>query len=335
MKLPPNRVGAAGLACVVLAACGTQAGSPSTGSAAPTVSSSSAASAAVPRCNLPVTVTADSGANAVGGFLAIPSGKFTQDPSANGATYDWTFHRWLPVSPAQVSPDGSAYAYTLGTQTSPRNEIHVVNLASGADRLINNQSAYEVLAYQREGIYLDYHVSGTDGSSGLWLLDPVSGSLQAFPAGRQATWAWIAAGGAWSYSLDGSQFGSNRFARLDLATGTITTWFTVDSLASPGEPGAKSIRVFAFDGSYPLVQVYTNETTSEIWRLTAPGQGTRLPDLPFGVFSPPSTVTDSHGTWLVTPDGGVYLYSAGAFARVASAAQPGIRWFKVAGSCGG
>src|SRR5437016_3495042 len=83
-------------------------------------------------------------------------------------------------------------------------------------------------------------------------------------------------------------------ARLDLNSDVVTTWFSVAS-PSPPEPGFKTIRVLGFDGSDPLVQVYVDEHTSEVWRLSAPGQATRLPDVPLGVLSPPFSVTDAHG----------------------------------------
>ena len=319
----------AGFVGIVLTACGgtTVGGNRST--TAPAASSSSAAL----NCSLPISTV--SGQQA--GFLSIPSGKFTADPSAgpsaDGLTYDRPQRRWLPVSWLQVLPDGSAYAYTREATPTPfRNEIHLVDVATGSDRVIYNQGSYHVVAYQLDGIYLDNHLSGTDGSDGLWLLDPRSGSLKTFPAGRQATWGWIGAGGAWSYSLNGSRFGSNSFARMDLSTGAIETWFQVAS-PQPPAPGSKSIRVMGFDGSQPLVQVYVDDHTSEIWRLTAPGQATRLPDLALGPLSPPFSVADSHGTWLIAGDGTVYLYADSVFTRVAATPPLVNGWYLVSGGC--
>jgi hypothetical protein len=320
-----------GLLGIILAACGgTTVGPNQSSSSTPAASGSTVALS----CSLPIST--DSGRQA--GFLAIPSGKYTADPSAgsssNGLSYDRPHHRWLPVSWAQVLPDGSAYAYTREASPTPsRNEIHIVDVATGTDRMIYNQGSYHVIAYQPNGVFLDNHLSGTDASNGLWLLDPASGSLKAYPAGQQATWGWIAAGGAWSYSPDGNRFGSNSFARLDLSTGAVETWFQVAS-PQPPAPGSKSIRVLAFDGSHPLVQVYVDDHTSEIWRLTAPGQATRLPDLALGPLSPPKSIADSHGTWLIAGDGSVYLYANSAFTRVAGAPTLSSGWYVVAGGCG-
>ena len=249
-------------------------------------------------------------------------------------TYDRPFKRWLPVSWALVLPDGSAYAYTREAKPTPiRNEIHVVDVATGNDRVIYNQGSYHVVAYQPDGIYLDNHLNGTDASNGLWRLDPVSGSLKAYPLGRQATWGWIAAGSAWSYSVNGNRFGSNSFNRLDLSTGAVETWFTV-AAPEPPAPGSKSIRAIGFDGSHPLVQVYVDERTSEIWRLSAAGQAAQLPNLALGALSPPSSVADSHGTWLIAGDGNVYLYADSTFTRQTAAPSWVNDWYVVSGACG-
>src|ERR1700737_4255851 len=299
--------------------------------ATPTPSATATAASAL-KCSLPIAL--ESGQQA--GFLSIPAGAFTPDPSAGvssrGTTYDWPYKRWLPVRSAQVLPDGSAYAYAREASPTPvRNEIHIVNVATGSDRVVFNQDAYHVVAYQPEGVYLDYHLNGSDASSGLWLLN-AAGSLKSYPSGRQATWGWIAAGSAWSYSVNGNRFGSNSFNRLDLSTGAVGTWFTV-AAPEPPAPGSKTIRVIGFDGSHPLVQVYVDDQTSEIWRLSAAGQATRLPDLPLGVLSPPFSVADSHGTWLIAGDGGVYLYAGAVFKRVAAAPSAVSGWYGGSGAC--
>lgn len=344
----------ASLVSVLLAACGGAAAT-SRPAGSPAISPSSSSPAAAPNCSLPVAVDVGQPTQA-GGFISLPSSTFTPDPTSSMAfdatsrrtgtttspvlygdssslTYDRPLKRWLPVSWAQILPDGSAYAYTReASPTQFRNEIHVVDVATGSDRIVFNQDAYHVVAYEPEGVYLDYHLNGTDASSGLWLLNPTSGSLKAYPSGRQATWGWIAAGGAWSYSPIGTTFGSNSFARLDLSTGAVETWFTVAGPAPPA-PGSKSIRVIGFDGSYPLVQVFSDAPTSEIWRLTAAGQATRLPDLSLGALSPPSSLADSHGTWLIAGNGGVYLYANSLFTKVATAPPVGSGWFIVSGTC--
>ncbi len=95
--------------------------------------------------------------------------------------------------------------------------------------------------------------------------------------------------------------------------------------------GPKSVRVFGFGGSHPLVQGYVDEHTSEVWLVNAPGQATPLPDLPLGPMSPPMSVADSHRTRLLTPDS-VCLYANSGFQRVASAPAGG-GFYAVAGGC--
>lgn len=235
-------------------------------------------------------------------------------------TYDGAYRLWLPVTAAQILPDGSAYVYTReANPTQVRNEIHLVSVATGVDRVIYNNDAYHALSYQPEGIYLDYHLNGTDGAHGLWLLNPTTQSLKAFPAGARAWWAAVVGGGAWSYSVDGNRFGSTSFARLDLSTGVVTTWFSASSQVPPPQPGSKIVRAIGFDGSlHPLVEVFVVGGTSEVWLLSAPGQATRLTGLPLLDVIPPMGVTDSHGTWAVGADG-VYLYAGSGFRRVAAA----------------
>jgi hypothetical protein len=338
----------------LLAACA------GTGNANPGATRNTPASSAQPsptsalafRCNLPIS--SDAFSNQQAGFVAIPSGAFTPDSSAaltydtgtsryrtaqspalygdsGTPSYDVALRRWLPVAWQQVLPDGSAYAYTReASPTRSRNEIHLVDVGSGRDRMIFNQDAYHVVAYQPEGVYVDYHLNGTDASSGLWLLNPTSGALKAYPTGRQGTWTRVAAGAAWSYSLNGSRFGSTSFARLDLLTGAVATWFSVTSPQPLGQPGSKSLRLIGLERDDPLVEVYSDEQNPEVWRLTAPNQATRLPEVPLGGMSPPASVTDSHGLWLIGSMGGVYLYSGVAADQVAAAPNAN---YVAAGAC--
>ncbi|HSP09636.1 MAG TPA: hypothetical protein VLU92_08590 [Candidatus Dormibacteraeota bacterium] len=225
------------------------------------------------------------------------------------------------MTAAQVLPDGSAYVYTReANPTQFRNEIHIVSVTTGADRVIYNNDAYHTLSYQTEGIYLYYHLNGTDGDHGLWLLNPTTQSLKAFPGGAPAWWATVVGGGAWSNSVDGNRFGSTNFARLDLSTGVVTTWYSTPSQAQPPEPGSKIVRAIGFDGSlHPLVEVWVIGGSPEVWLLSAPSHATRLNGLPLLDFIPSSLgVTDSHGTWVVGADG-LYLYAGSSFRRVAAA----------------
>jgi hypothetical protein len=296
---------------------------------------------------------------AIAGFVSLPSGTFQADATGamvadpgtassrtvqtpvlygdGGATYDHAFKRWLPVAPAQVSADGSTYVYTReASPTQFRNEIHLVTVSTATDKVIYDQGAYDALSNQPEGIYLTHHLSGTDASNGLWLLDPATGALKSYPASLKASWEAVAGGSAWSYSADGNRFGSSSFARLDLSSGAVSTWFTATSSVQIPQSGSKSVRPLAFDTSaHPFVEVYTmgGNVTPEIWLISAAGQATRVSGLQLSQFTPPPGITDSHGAWVVGSDG-IYLYTSGSFQRVASApAGWNTPNYSIAGPC--
>jgi hypothetical protein len=286
-----------------------------------------------------------------GNFVADPTGTVVYDPGTQrfkivgtpvlygdgGATSDPAFKRWLPVKPGQVSADGSSYVYTR--EASPNqflNEIHLVDVASGRDRIIDNQGAYVALADRSEGVYLTHHLMGTDTSNGLWLLDPATRSLQPYQASMRASWEAIADGRAWTFSTDGGRFGSNSLAALDLASGALTTWFTAPSAVQVPQDGSKSVRAIAFDSSmHPIVEVYVfGGGTPAIWLITGPGQATQVTGLKLADFTPPPGIPDSNGAWVVGADG-VYLYQGASFQRVAPAPSA---WttpnYSIAGPCG-
>ncbi len=322
-------------AVMTIAACGTPAAVSSTPQPTATTSSTPGASLA---CRLPVAQS-DPGQTAVG-FIALPSGSFqadtrpgivydasrqgnrtTQTPvlygDSGGSSYDAAAGRWLPVPPAQVLPDGSAYVYTR--ERSPNqflNEIHRVQVATGADRIIYNQGAYDALAYRPDGVYLVHHLSGTDANNGLWRLDPASGTLTAFAAATRGSWAAIAGGGAWSYSLDGNRFGSGSLGRLDLATDRVAIWQAVASNPQ-GAPDGPGVHVIAFDpADHPVVETYASGATPEVSVISNPGVSRKLSGIALGLSIPQLGVTDAHGAWIVGADG-VYLYTDAGFQRMA------------------
>jgi len=350
-------------ATVLMAGCATAnkpaattAPSPS-GSVLASATSSATPAAGAISCRLPVAGS-NTGNGTPLGFIQLPSGTFQADSTTaivydsaaqvskttqtpvlhgdSGATYDRAAARWLPVAPAQVLADGSAYVYTR--EASPNqavNEIHLVNVATATDRIIYNQGAYDAIAYRPEGVYLAHHLNGTDAANGLWLLDPVSGSLKPYPAGAQSSWIAIAGGGAWSYSVDGNRFGSSSFARLELGSGTVATWYTASSSVQPPQSGSRVVRVIGFDRENdPIVEIYTlGGNSPEVLLLTGPSQATTVSGLTLGDYTPPPSVTDNHGAWVVGLDG-VYLYGGKSFQRMA-AAPPGWRPdYSVAGACG-
>ncbi len=359
MKLPTSAVAPVIAVTLLVAGCATAnkpVPGPSSNSPAASIAASGSPDAGAISCRLPVA-GANAGNGTPLGFIELPSGAFQADSTTgivydsaarvpkttqtpvlygdSGATYDRAAGRWVPVAPAQVLGDGSAYVYTReASATQAVNEIHLVNVATATDRIIYNQGAYDAIAYRPEGIYLVHHLNGTDAANGLWLLDPVSGSIKGYPAGAQGTWIAIAAGGAWSYSVDGNRFGSSGFARLDLGTGTVATWYTATSSVQPPQSGSRVVRVIGFDrGEHPIVEIYTlGGNTPEVWLLTSPSQATRVRGLTLGDYTPPPGVTDIHGAWVVGLDG-VYLYGGNGSQRMAAAPPGWMPDYSVAGGC--
>jgi hypothetical protein len=280
---------------------------------------------------LPVVWTNNANPRPEPGFISFPSGRFIAAPNSvvnpestasNARTqisqapvlygdsvnpsYDRAYRRWLPVASEQMLPDGSAYAYTVaGEQGSGINEIHVVDVATAVDTMIFNQGPYIAQDYEPEGIYLTSRNVTYGGVGGLWLLDPATRSLKAFPGA--AYWAEVEGGVAWSSIWDGG----HQFGGFDLATGVFTVW--VDrSNSVPFDGEYKVVFLIGFDSSFhPLVEVGVitgaSFVPSEVWLVSAPGQATTLsgppPNIPVGMG-----VTDSHGTWFGAT-GGVYLYT--------------------------
>jgi len=198
-----KRLGICTLA-VILAACGgptTASGGHPNVSPTPKPSlspSSTTGSVGGRSCRLPVvtwTQTAQ-GRVAAEGFLTYPTAQLTSDASGGvvldgtryrstakpylygggpgAGSYDWPLGRWLPVKPRSVSPDGSHYAYSTDFGA-----IHVVDVATGIDRTLKGLEGPDyVLYYAKEGVYFNQEWEGPPGP-GLWLLDPVTGTVQA------------------------------------------------------------------------------------------------------------------------------------------------------------
>ncbi len=314
---------------VLLAACG---GGP--GSAAAQLS-----------CSLPViTWTRNGGSTATqDGFISVPSGAFRPDPTAAGPTYDRAYQRWLPVLGSQVLPDGSTYAYEVELQDRPGYQVHVVQVASGADKMIYDMpydNAYSILALEPEGIYLVPILHRSGVPTGLWLLSSTQATLTAVPGASDLSWQVIDRGAAW-----GGPVGGDSLDRLDLATGTLTTWFHHDIAPQPGIGSSYGPSVVGFDLSgHPLVELYPPVDTTasparttpvpELWLVSGPSVGAKLAGISLpgeGQFVQVG-VTDSHGAWLVGSDG-FYLYTDKGFMRAAPMPPGPIGNLAIAGGC--
>jgi len=281
----------------------------------PAASPTSSPVSAQATCRLPVywpeNVPQPQGIAAHAAFVDLASGAVADvgslPPAISyeaGATYDQASQHWRPVERYHLSPDLTRYAYQSGA--GGQNEIHVVDVASGADRVAYGGSTlYIVLAFESDAIYLVHGINPRQGVyEKLYRLDPAGGAPQVVPGSDrhmyQYGWTNISGGAAWGLDdrVEGSRL-TFLVERLDLTTGTVNEW-----LAGPEN------RQFAPIGTDGMNRLYVSDGL-EVWRLARPGQVEHLlsptPSQGAMTFSAPM-LYDSHGAWFPAR-GGVWLYS--------------------------
>lgn len=245
--------------------------------------------------------------------------------------YDTTAHRWLPVPPQFVAPDGSSYAYSW-TQPDSARGVHIVNVESGTDRVVPGTAAptainYVVAGFLSDGVYLSAF-GGGGPLNGLYRLDPATGGItqvsddasffglflgRADPSNTAVAKLAV----AW-WSLAGGDFsaGNDPSAYFEYLTGTqgqhAESWFS--------RPGFR-INVLGADASGRAIVVAESPQSIEVWLLaesrstnlfTGPNDG--RPDLPY------KTAVPSAAGWWIGSSSGVWLAGSGRFARVSTTA---------------
>jgi hypothetical protein len=246
-------------------------------------------------CRLPVS------AGQGGGFVQMPKGPYSPDPSSTaavsgpweGETYDWSHARWLPVPPQWVAPDFLHYAYVDSNRA-----IHAVDVASGSDQVATSSGQWQLLGYQTDGIY------GTTGSgqvSGLWRIPPTGGAPTKINA--TAYIQYVAAGYAYGVALNYPAGSTVPVVRVDLKTGAATNWFSV-----PGS-SAQVIGVDR-DGHVLIDTVDSNGygTTQTLWAVQSANAAVKLLQGNLRFSGP--TMSDRYGLWLTAfsqPNQGTYL----------------------------
>ena len=186
----------------------------------------------------------------VGYFLTVPTGAKTSPqlrfrrsgvlyqtvdmPFLLGTTrtlgfYDRAIGRWIPADSPAVSPDGGHYAYASGPTGGP-NELHIVDVRTGTDRLITNVGRYYPLDYRADGLYLiERSISGLWAGSGIFVLDPRTNVFRRLHSSTRPEW-WTATLGNFAYGSDlnpddphppGSGESSDELVRADLRTGAV------------------------------------------------------------------------------------------------------------------
>lgn len=350
---------------VMLVACGGVGAPSAAASISPTASATNPATpffapspTATPGCQLPVAglpPDATDPARRDVGFVSFPGGKLSLASDAityerdsggfrtislpylygqDSEAYDAAVARWVPATHLLVTADGSEYAYQAPgtfdatTQSYGPSSLHIVQVASASDRLVNAQNAYP-LAFVPEGLFAVIPTATASDPRNptqiLLLVDPKTGSTQQL---GKSTVAWTAASGDYLFGTDlnpadpnpliqsplepGPSRAPDRAWRLDLQTGTAAQW-----LYRPG----RLVEVAGVDGDGHLIAVVVGFDKTEIWALTGPESGQAIYEGPghgqydplglsgFGIPSP--GIADKNGFWL-SSNTGVVLYSPGS-----------------------
>jgi hypothetical protein len=196
----------------------------------------------------------------------------------------------------------------------------VVTVSTGANRLLYRSGATDQpIAWTKEGIYIVAgHYEVTD--DGLRLLDPRTGAVRIIT--RSGTWSYISGGVAWGFTPHVgliSGFAPHTVNRLDLATGKVTTWYSV---LAPN-----FVQVLGVDlAGRPIIAVGKTDSRGlpvaayHFLRLVAPSASeplfTAWPPIGYGGI----WQIDAHGIWITYSDirGQIWLYADGVgFVKVA------------------
>jgi hypothetical protein len=284
-----------------------------------------------------------------GGFLDLPSGKFTPAPDSDQA-YVAGANVWLPVSPQAISPDQRSYVEARAPQSSltpPTTTLYLVQVGTKTERKLftpaDGQMAF-VLAYTSKGVYVGTASSTGPGAFGFLIIDPATGAARPVPGVKtaegtnQVGFLGVSGDFAWELLINGSPTQqSSQMIRISLADGSTSTWYE----------GTTPFFVIGFDpDGHPIVGNFGSAAGGQInlFLLPAPAQMVAVQPKG-GAFLPGQggSVRDAHGTWFGSTDGGIWLYSsAKGMEKVAIVPpQPGgtgqpydpYAWRSVAGPC--
>ncbi len=299
--------------------------------------SSAAATAASLSCRLPIVTFP--GPTPQPGFISIPGGSFAPDPAGNqkskgrGLAYDRGYRRWLPVDWRWVSDDGTRYVYATYSKDDPNTAdaysvIHLVTVASGADRVLTRSGQYVINAFSGSGVYMSQWIGGHDGPGPQigWTLNPYTGAVRALSGGQKYGYL-VGSGAGWrddynvaDPTVHNGMTGPNRLTRVDLATGAEETWFY--------QQGSDGINLVGFDRQgRPIVTSVVNPGASQVVTIWALTDARHRSQLYSGPVVPYSMMADSNGIWF-SDGGATYLYTpASGFRQMASTGG------QIAGGC--
>jgi len=295
---------------------------------------------------MPVNLRVDQGGNReVLGYLALPSGATTDDPSdsivkvadfpvgGGGTVPIWgtvtspqlfgvglgTFSplagKWLPAPPELVSPDLLHYTYLHATGSLR------LAAATGSEIPVANPINLTPLAYTSAGVVL---VQNQPDSNGLWLLDPATQAITVItpPTGTDD---WIevatapttptASGGTFAYGVNSpGVLGAPKPTEAliaNLLSRASKTVFTA--------PSGSTIALIAADRQGGLLIVLTGTAPGLVY--LDPNTGPRPIQAPPGVVLAtigPRHHADAHGIWFVGRTG-IFLFNAtSGFQKIAA-----------------
>ena len=287
----------------------------------PPIASPSPSTAAA-SCRLPVWWGEATGLGVHGAFVTVPGGAVTdagtipQPPQLTptllssyyrGATYLAKTGTWVGVSGTVLSPGGDRMVYPTYTGPPDTYEVHLLTLATGADRVLQRGAdQYIPIAFEAGWIYLVRPVANKgDVPENLYRLNPAGGTPELIKGNHRHAfpWAWavIADGAAWGFEMRGESSSRHyTVLRLDLVTHDITEWFD-----GPADTG---LNIQGVDIRHRLYVASLNH----LYRVDSPTQVSDLPDDPpvvmAGGFAPPPVLaSDPRGAWLGM-SGGIRLY---------------------------
>jgi hypothetical protein len=304
------------LATLVVVACGPPPAASVSSTMAPSAPTSpSPSTPTFGPCQLPVRM---SGAPAQDGWLSLPGGQFSPDPSANGArsiygnvAWDSGIGKWLPTHPWMISPDGSAYI----PDAPYLNEIVDANTGTIIHEIAPGPGYFWVAGWTSAGIYL----LGGNGKSpvpGLWHVDPTTGAVTEVPgsANPPVGWSRVHESAAWA--------SSSSLLRLDLSTGEVRTVYTTSS--------DQWFELLGFAGSGVLVLVNAQYIISALV-IGADGTVATVP-LPAGLVGTLTNVSSIQDGTSILFSGtqGVFAYDPIHGVQVLVAGGPG---FDLLGRC--
>ena len=262
------------------------------------------------------------------GYLSLPSGTTTDDPtdaivkvadfpvSANGTVPIWgtstspqlfgvafgthspAAGRWLPAPPELVAPDGRHYAYRHANGT-----IHLAS-ADGSEIPVANPYGLTPLAYTSSGVVL---VQNGPAANGLWLLDPTTQTVTAItpPAGTDD---WRVVSGLMAFGVDSP-------GALGAPPPTVVMESSLVAGSTPqpvytAAPG-NVISLIAGDGQVGVLIVVTGSSSGQLIYLSPSGPPPSQEPAPANVVL--STIghshhADTHGIWFIGQTG-IFLFN--------------------------